>query len=95
MVLLDKLLKKMFDKGHRVLIFTQMTKMLDIFEDFCVMRRYEYCRIDGNTSYESREDCIDAYNKVRASFLGHGGSPRPALTSLLFRFGSVFSRSRA
>eukprot|EP00903_Cladosiphon_okamuranus_P016661 g15364.t1 len=63
MVLLDKLLKKMFDKGHRVLIFTQMTKMLDIFEDFCVMRRYEYCRIDGNTSYESREDCIDAYNK--------------------------------
>lgn len=64
MVLLDKLLKKMFDKGHRVLIFTQMTKMLDIFEDFCVMRRYEYCRIDGNTSYESREDCIDAYNKV-------------------------------
>ncbi|CAM9941083.1 unnamed protein product, partial [Ectocarpus fasciculatus] len=63
MVLLDKLLKKCFDKGHRVLIFTQMTKMLDIFEDFCVMRRYEYCRIDGNTSYESREDCIDAYNK--------------------------------
>ncbi|CAM9130728.1 unnamed protein product [Ectocarpus sp. 12 AP-2014] len=63
MVLLDKLLKKLFDKGHRVLIFTQMTKMLDIFEDFCVMRRYEYCRIDGNTSYESREDCIDAYNK--------------------------------
>lgn len=64
MVLLDKLLKKLYAKGHRVLIFTQMTRMLDIFEDFCVMRRYEYCRIDGNTSYENREDCIDAYNKV-------------------------------
>lgn len=75
MVLLDKLLKKMFDKGHRVLIFTQMTKMLDIFEDFCVMRRYEYCRIDGNTSYESREDCIDAYNKVCGSLSGR--LPRP------------------
>lgn len=65
MVLLDKLLNKLYAKGHRVLIFTQMTRMLDIFEDFCVMRRYEYCRIDGNTSYENREDCIDAYNRVR------------------------------
>lgn len=64
MVLLDKLLMKLKARGHRVLIFTQMTRMLDIFEDFCVMRRYEYCRIDGNTSYENREDCIDAYNRV-------------------------------
>lgn len=74
MVLLSKLLKKLFDKGHRVLIFTQMTKMLDIFEDFCVMRQYEYCRIDGNTSYENREDCIDSYNKVRRASIGVRGS---------------------
>ncbi|CAM9932061.1 unnamed protein product, partial [Discosporangium mesarthrocarpum] len=67
MVLLDKLLTKLKDKGHRVLLFTQMTRMLDIFEDFCVMRRHEYCRIDGNTSYESREDCIDAFNKPGSS----------------------------
>lgn len=67
MVLLDKLLKKLYAKGHRVLIFTQMTRMLDIFEDFCVMRRYDYCRIDGNTSYEDREDCIDAYNRASRS----------------------------
>ncbi|CAM9610522.1 unnamed protein product, partial [Ascophyllum nodosum] len=67
MVLLDKLLNKLYAKGHRVLIFTQMTRMLDIFEDFCVMRRYEYCRIDGNTSYEDREDCIDAYNRPNST----------------------------
>jgi hypothetical protein len=32
-------------KGHRVLIFSQMTRMLDILDDYLVSRRYEYCRI--------------------------------------------------
>lgn len=52
MVLLDKLLKKMKERGHRVLIFSQMTRMLDIMEDYLVSQGYLYCRIDGNTSYE-------------------------------------------
>lgn len=52
MVLLDKLLRKMKQRGHRVLIFSQMTRMLDIMEDYLVSRGYLYCRIDGNTSYE-------------------------------------------
>lgn len=54
MVLLDKLLKKMKERGHRVLIFSQMTRMLDILEDYLVSQGYLYCRIDGNTSYEVR-----------------------------------------
>lgn len=62
MVLLDKLLKRLKERGHRVLLFTQMTRILDIMEDYLVMRRYNYCRIDGNTSYEVREDYIDAFN---------------------------------
>ena len=62
MVLLDKLLKRLYETGHRVLLFTQMTRILDIMEDYLVMRRFPYCRIDGNTSYENREDYIDAYN---------------------------------
>ena len=62
MVLLDKLLKRLKERGHRVLLFTQMTKVLDILEDFLYMRQYSYCRIDGNTSYEDREAFIDAYN---------------------------------
>ena len=36
-----------------------MTRMLDILEDFMVMRGHAYCRIDGNTSYEERENLID------------------------------------
>ena len=62
MVLLDKLLKRMQELGHRVLLFTQMTRLLDIFEDYMVMRQYKYCRIDGNTDYELRESSIEAFN---------------------------------
>ena len=62
MVLLDKLLKRLKETGHRVLLFTQMTRILDIMEDYMVMRRFPYCRIDGNTSYEVREDYIDSFN---------------------------------
>lgn len=45
MVLLDKLLKRLHERGHRVLLFTQMTRILDILEDYLVMRQYKYCRI--------------------------------------------------
>jgi len=62
MVLLDKLLTKMKERDHRVLIFTQMTRMMDIMEDYCVAKDYSYCRIDGNTSYELRESQIEEYN---------------------------------
>jgi SWI/SNF-related matrix-associated actin-dependent regulator of chromatin subfamily A member 5 len=62
-VLMDKLLKRLKEKGHRVLIFTQMTRILDIIEDYMVFREHNYCRIDGNTDYEAREESIDAFNK--------------------------------
>lgn len=62
MVLLDKLLAKLRARNHRVLLFSQMTRMLDILEDYFVLRGYSYCRIDGNTSYEDREDSIATYN---------------------------------
>ena len=64
MVLLDKLLDRMHSKGHRVLLFTQMTRMMDVMEDYCVAKGWHgrYCRIDGNTSYELRESQIDDFN---------------------------------
>ncbi|KAM3574460.1 hypothetical protein VYU27_003566 [Nannochloropsis oceanica] len=67
MFVLDKLLKKLKEKGHRVLVFCQMTRMLDILEDFMYMRGHTYCRIDGNTSYEERENLIDTYNAPDSS----------------------------
>jgi SWI/SNF-related matrix-associated actin-dependent regulator of chromatin subfamily A member 5 len=60
--MVDKLLKKLKERGSRVLIFTQMTRVLDILEDYLVMRGYQYCRIDGNTAYEDRESAIDNFN---------------------------------
>ncbi|SPO25346.1 probable ISW2 - ATPase component of a two subunit chromatin remodeling complex [Ustilago trichophora] len=63
MVILDRLLRKMKEKGSRVLIFSQMSRMLDILEDYCLFREYQYCRIDGGTAHEDRIAAIDEYNK--------------------------------
>jgi len=63
MVMLDKLLKRMQAQGSRVLIFSQMSRVLDILEDYSVMREYKYCRIDGSTAHEDRIAAIDDYNK--------------------------------
>ncbi|KAG2009048.1 SNF2-family ATP dependent chromatin remodeling factor snf21, variant 3 [Coprinopsis cinerea AmutBmut pab1-1] len=63
MVILDKLLKMMYQKGSRVLIFSQMSRVLDILEDYCLFRGYKYCRIDGGTAHEDRIAAIDEYNK--------------------------------
>ncbi|KIO28601.1 hypothetical protein M407DRAFT_6651 [Tulasnella calospora MUT 4182] len=63
MVILDKLLTSMKEKGSRVLIFSQMSRMLDILEDYCMYRSYGYCRIDGSTGHEDRIAAIDEYNK--------------------------------
>jgi len=43
--------------GSRVLIFSQMTRMLDILEDYCFWREYEYSRLDGQTPHEERQVC--------------------------------------
>ncbi|XP_017205223.1 probable global transcription activator SNF2L1 isoform X3 [Oryctolagus cuniculus] len=56
MLVLDKLLAKLKEQGSRVLIFSQMTRLLDILEDYCMWRGYEYCRLDGQTPHEERED---------------------------------------
>ena len=47
LVLLDKLLPKLQSRNSRVLIFSQMTRLLDILEDYCLYRGFKYCRIDG------------------------------------------------
>lgn len=63
MILLDKLLAQLKAKGSRVLLFSQMSRVLDLLEDYCVFKGYEYCRIDGQTAHEDRIQAIDDYNK--------------------------------
>ncbi|PHH79400.1 hypothetical protein CDD82_2413 [Ophiocordyceps australis] len=64
MVVLDKLLSRLQKQGSRVLIFSQMSRLLDILEDYCVFRQFKYCRIDGGTAHEDRIAAIDEYNKA-------------------------------
>jgi SWI/SNF-related matrix-associated actin-dependent regulator of chromatin subfamily A member 5 len=52
----------LFSQGSRVLIFSQMTRMLDILEDYLRLVGYEYCRIDGNTDGEKRDSQMDEFN---------------------------------
>jgi len=63
LAVVDKLLKKLLERGSLILIFTRMTRILDILEDYVVMRGFKYCRLDGNTDYETREAMIEVFNR--------------------------------
>lgn len=63
MLVLDKLLMKLSSESHKVLIFSQMTRMLDILEDYCNYRQFEYCRIDGDTDIVSRDNQIAEFTE--------------------------------
>ncbi|XP_023332066.1 chromatin-remodeling complex ATPase chain Iswi [Eurytemora carolleeae] len=67
LLVLDRLLPKLMEQGSRVLIFTQMARMLDILEDYCWYRGHQYCRIDGNTAHEDRDRQIQEYNAENSS----------------------------
>jgi SWI/SNF-related matrix-associated actin-dependent regulator of chromatin subfamily A member 5 len=58
---LDKLLPRLVTTRNKVLIFTQMTRLLDILDDFLAFRGYKYCRIDGSTHYLDRETQIEKF----------------------------------
>ncbi|KAM3858547.1 chromodomain-helicase-DNA-binding protein 4a [Diretmus argenteus] len=62
LMLLMKMLRKLKDGGHRVLIFSQMTKMLDLLEDFLENEGYKYERIDGGITGGMRQEAIDRFN---------------------------------
>ncbi|KAG8925843.1 swr1 complex component [Tulasnella sp. 417] len=59
---LDKLLRERASGGHRVLIFTQMTRVLDILEIFLNFRGHRYLRLDGATSVERRQIITERFN---------------------------------
>ncbi|KAI9921914.1 hypothetical protein PsorP6_001952 [Peronosclerospora sorghi] len=66
MVILDKMLRELHRKGHKVLLFSQMTRVLDILEDYLRMREYSFCRLDGTTKLSDRIDQMQRFNKVSA-----------------------------
>jgi SNF2 family DNA or RNA helicase len=62
MVLIDKLLKKLKAGGHKVLIFSQMTKCLDLIQEYLRYKKWGYERIDGSVRGEYRQASIDRFS---------------------------------
>ncbi|GJE94222.1 Chromatin structure-remodeling complex subunit snf21 [Phanerochaete sordida] len=60
--LLSRILPKFFATDHRVLIFFQMTKVMDIMEDFLKMMGWKYLRLDGGTKTEDRAGHVALFN---------------------------------
>lgn len=57
--LLDSLLPKLKSEGHRILLYFQMTKMMDLVEDYLVKKEYSYCRLDGSSKISMRRDTVN------------------------------------
>lgn len=62
MVLLDKLLTRLKADGHRVLIFSQMVRLLDIMSDYMSLRGYVFQRLDGTVPSDIRKKSIEHFN---------------------------------
>jgi len=62
LAVLDKLLLSLFQKGHRVVVFSQFTTILNIIDDYCFLRGWKYCRFDGSTSRAKRNFVVRSFN---------------------------------
>ncbi|CAG8493087.1 24860_t:CDS:10 [Dentiscutata erythropus] len=59
---LDRILPKLLQSKHRVLIFFQMTAIMDIMEDYLHWRQYRFLRLDGNIKAEERTRLLKDFN---------------------------------
>lgn len=63
MLVLQRVLRMWKQQGHRVLLFSQTRKMLDILQRFMAQEGHSYCRLDGTTSVKERQSLLDAFNR--------------------------------
>lgn len=66
---MDHLLRELKSGSHRVLIFTQMTKMLDVLEAFLNYHGHIYLRLDGTTKVEQRQHLMERFNEDKRVFV--------------------------
>lgn len=66
---LDELLPKLKEEGHRVLIFSQFTMVLDILEEYLAIRGKTYLRLDGSTPVTDRQFLINQYTEDESIFI--------------------------
>ncbi|EFN56033.1 hypothetical protein CHLNCDRAFT_22847 [Chlorella variabilis] len=63
MALLDRLLTRLLPEGHKVLIFSQMTTMLDLLSSYLEQREVGHCRIDGSICWQDRQENMKRFNE--------------------------------
>uniref|UniRef100_A0A8C8D3T4 Proliferation-associated SNF2-like protein n=1 Tax=Oncorhynchus tshawytscha TaxID=74940 RepID=A0A8C8D3T4_ONCTS len=68
-LILDRMLPELKKRGHKVLIFSQMTSILDILMDYCYLRGYQYSRLDGSMAYPDREENMTKFSSDPEVFL--------------------------
>ena len=66
---LDKLLRELKNAGHRVLLYFQMTRMIDLMEEYLTYRNYKYLRLDGSTKLEDRRDTVQDFQTKPEIFI--------------------------
>lgn len=66
--LLDRVLPKLHATGHRVLMFFQMTHIMDIMEDYLRYRAVTYLRLDGSTKAEDRSELLKLFNAPNSPY---------------------------
>jgi SNF2 family DNA or RNA helicase len=67
LVLLDKLLPRLQSQGHKVLIFSQMVRVLNLLEDFVKYRGYSFERLDGSSRSADRKEAVERFCKPSAN----------------------------
>ncbi|KAJ1491901.1 P-loop containing nucleoside triphosphate hydrolase protein, partial [Baffinella frigidus] len=60
---MDQMFHKFRAEGHRVLLFTQMSKVLDVIEEFLSFHGFTYVRLDGSTKVEHRQMLVERFNQ--------------------------------
>lgn len=65
--LLDRMMQRLFNDKHQVLIFSQMTALLNVIEDYFLYRNWKYCRIDGSTNIDERQRQMDIFNAEKTA----------------------------
>ncbi|XP_063989638.1 uncharacterized protein LOC135168912 [Diachasmimorpha longicaudata] len=68
-MVLDKMLNKLHKDGHRVLLFSTLTMLLDVIEKYLTLRPWKYRRLDGSTDVAARKESIELFNKDPQYFL--------------------------
>ena len=66
---LDALLKELKANDHRVLLYFQMTRMIDLMEEYLTYRNYKFVRLDGSTKLEDRRDTVADFQADRSIFV--------------------------